>query len=92
MLGCVSQKSARRSSKLSTPCSVKSIHTMSDQPPNKQPARPKEILVKSITMKNLMEGIVLDHCDLEALMQNAHEIATKKRQGQCHIYFDVFIL
>ena len=25
-----------------------------------------------------MDGIVLDHCDLEALMQKAHAIATKQ--------------
>ena len=77
MLRCLSQKSARRSSKQSTHCIVKILHTMFDQPPNKQQTRPKEVLVKSITMKDLMEGIVLDHCDLEAPMQKAHEIATK---------------
>ena len=78
MLRCVSQKSARRSSKLSTPCIVTVLHTMSDLPPNKQPARPNEVLVRSITMKDLMDGIVLDHCDLETLMQKAHAIATKQ--------------
>ena len=77
MLRCLSQKSPRRSSKQSTHCIVKILHTMFDQPPNKQQTRPKEVLVKSITMKDLMEGILLDHCDLEAPMQKAHEIATK---------------
>ena len=46
MLRCVSYKYARRSSKLSTPCIVKSVHTMSDLLPNRQPARPNEVLVK----------------------------------------------
>ena len=30
------------------------------------------------TLKYLMEGVVLDHFDLEALMKKAHELGTKQ--------------
>ena len=52
---------------------------MSDLPPKKQPSRPKEDgIARSIILKDLMEGVVLDHFDLEAVMKKAHELATKQ--------------